>query len=81
MTYFIAYSGFVRDGILGSSLFFSVFTCGLLLMATLLYIFKAGTVPWEYDNSALHCIAYSKNWSVFQGSFGVLSWLIFHDGA
>lgn len=50
-------------------------------MATLLYIFKAGTVPWEYANSVLPCVAYSKNWSVLQGSLGVLSWLIIHDGA
>lgn len=61
--------------------FFSVFTCGLLLMATLLYIFKAGTVLWEYSNSVLPCVAYSKNWPVLQGSLGVLSWLIIHDGA
>lgn len=42
--------------ILGNIFFSPVFTCGLLLMATLLYIFKAGTVPWEYKHFALHSI-------------------------
>lgn len=49
-------------------------------MATLLYIFQAGTIPWEHDNSTLLCVVCSKNQSVLQGSLGMLSRLIIRDG-